>query len=177
MLPSLGSAGRQHEVNSSFSRSSAVSILWKKVFRRRTNQARLNIRRSANTILFITNKEILFYRKAKRIQLATTSKILRLPRFPTSLHTKGSRPKISSTQSTTLTVACNRGIGVWSSNRSALCFWPPQHCGDRYQYQADRSLILLHLSFSQSIYTTTTDLQVLLKLLVILIQPADTDQR
>ena len=92
---------------------------------------------------YIATKQMLLYRKAKRIQLATTPKIVRLPRFPISVNTTTPRPKISSTRSTvpttrsissssaSLAFQCNRGVGVWSPNRSLVCFCPPQYYGHR----------------------------------------------
>jgi hypothetical protein len=52
---------------------------------------------------------------------------------------------------------CNRGIGIYGSNNSIVCFCPPQYYGDKCQYHNDRLTVLIRLNLSQSVYIESKD--------------------
>ncbi|CAF1648215.1 unnamed protein product [Adineta ricciae] len=62
---------------------------------------------------------------------------------------------------------CNRGLGVFLSNNTIVCFCPPQYYGIFCQYHSDRFLLLLHLNLSQSIYAFENHPNILLKVLLL----------
>ncbi|UJR17798.1 hypothetical protein I4U23_004697 [Adineta vaga] len=65
------------------------------------------------------------------------------------------------------------------SNNSITCFCPPQYHGDQCQYHTDRISVVLHLNFTQSIYTTSTGRTIFIKLLILFLfenQVLSTDE-
>ena len=62
---------------------------------------------------------------------------------------------------------CNRGIPVWTHNRSFVCLCPPQYHGDQCQQHSDRLTLFLHVNYTHSNYTTTTDLGIINKFLIL----------
>ena len=62
---------------------------------------------------------------------------------------------------------CNRGVGVHMYNGSIACFCPPQYYGEKCQYHNDRITVLIHLNLSQSIYQSSSDVNMVLKILVL----------
>jgi hypothetical protein len=133
----------------------------------------------------------MFYRHKKELEIQTTKQELQLPQF--SIDTNGmkeidhivSTPQVTSTQSNSfkqipspIAYWCNRGVGIYSYDKSIVCFCPPQYYGEKCQYHADRLTVLLHLNLSQSIYAQSDSHTTVLKLLVIFMyedQPLITD--
>ena len=122
------------------------------------------------------------YRQDKEIATINTKQKLHLISYPpnSSIMVSTTQPSTTTTTSTTSTTTpapgssdgqlafwCNRGVGVKLYNGSSVCFCPPQYYGDKCQYHSDRILVLLHLDLSQSIYTIKTDVQHILKILVV----------
>ena len=105
--------------------------------------------------------------KLTLIHFPANSNITKLIGNSTSV-TETPLPVMSSSNFTTSSVVyhCNRGIGVSMYNDSIACFCPPQYYGDKCQFHTDRIILLLHLNFSQSIYTVNTDMKMVLKILV-----------
>ena len=62
---------------------------------------------------------------------------------------------------------CNRGIPIWTSNHSFVCFCPPQYHGDQCQFHSDRLTFLTHVDYTESNYTTSTDPSIVHKFLVL----------
>ena len=130
-----------------------------------------------------TRQKVVLYRSEKQSRMSNTRKSFQLPSFPH--HARASQQIIMSNISTQFTSTsassrrhpsplanltayrCNRGIGILSTNNQTVCLCPPQYYGDRCQYHNDRLAVLLHLNLSQSIYATTTDPNITLKLLLI----------
>jgi hypothetical protein len=120
------------------------------------------------------------YRKDKESTAKNTEQKLRLIQFPTDSNITVPTIDSTSTTATTLTVTispnntvpiafwCNRGIGVRLFNGSFACFCSLQYYGDKCQFHTDRITILLHLNLSQSIYTINTDINIVLKMVVLL---------
>ena len=128
--------------------------------------------------------EMPIFRKKKRIGRQSLTKVFRLPRFPStanvivphqSINQTPTQPSThhygpSSLAQRVVVFRCNRGIGVWSANRSSVfCFCSPHYYGDKCQYHADRLIVLLHVNLSKSIYSTRTDPTILLKFNVFLL--------
>ena len=125
-------------------------------------------------------ENIVRYREEKQWQLRTTERTLQLIRFPLSvtIEEKKSNSSSSTSQpsvfsrnlsSSDVFPSCNRGLSVFSSNGSLICFCPPQYYGEKCQFHADRLLIVLHLNLSRSLYTLESEQTIVLKLLVLLI--------
>ena len=71
------------------------------------------------------------------------------------------------TSSDPIAYSCNRGVGARLFNGSTVCFCPPQYYGENCQYHAHRIIVSFHLNLSQSIYSVYSDIQIVLKLLVL----------
>ncbi|CAF1296853.1 unnamed protein product, partial [Adineta ricciae] len=116
----------------------------------------------------------IIYRKQKELSLKTKKHIVHLPQFPNdtnikkiinTLNVKSSN--LVSKNTIYIPYWCNRGIGMLMSNNSIVCFCPPQYHGDQCQYHTDRISVILHLNFTQSIYVTSIDRTILIKVLII----------
>ncbi|UJR14502.1 hypothetical protein I4U23_001498 [Adineta vaga] len=120
------------------------------------------------------------HRRSKEIHLDYKSQLFQLPRFPVqtnktiSINSSTTREfkNLISTDSlnissSSVSYQCNRGIGIFTQNKSIVCFCPQQYYGDRCQYYNDRITLMFHMNFSQSIYTTTRDSTIFLKMLVL----------
>ncbi|CAF4037537.1 unnamed protein product, partial [Rotaria sp. Silwood2] len=120
------------------------------------------------------------YRKEKHVTGKNVAQKLRLIQFPINAKvTKSIKHSSSVTQTTpTTTISsnttssfiaywCNRGVGIEMYNNSIACFCPPQYYGDKCQFHADRIILLLHLNLSQPIYTVDSEIQIVLKMVVL----------
>ena len=121
------------------------------------------------------------YRKQRQLSIRTEQQLqeLQLPSFPVDRNVpSASDPENSIIEigpivppdpidSSSIPDSCNRGIGVLTSNSSTICFCPPQYHGDQCQYHSDRIAFYFHLNFSQSIYSSSTDKNLLIKLVIL----------
>ena len=123
------------------------------------------------------------YRRYKPDKVRKQRKQLRLPRVPRIPTSNGSDDRNMSTSVTTprplqtttalpsrlatLFNTCNRGIPVWTHNRSSVCFCPPQYFGHQCQYHADRIALYSHVNYTHSSYGTFTDQAIVHKFLVL----------
>ena len=135
-----------------------------------------------------SSQKIIAYREEKELRTSTKRKAFLFPRFPFDAHITDSMttthitgPLTSNVSSTNLSISsslaaffCNRGIGILSSNDSIIFFCPPQYFGEKCQYHNDRLSILLHLNLSQSLYTSQSDPNITLKLLVLFLSDNQT---
>ena len=64
---------------------------------------------------------------------------------------------------------CNRGIGITFWNGSFVCFCPQSYYGNKCQFHSDRLTLIFQMNFSQSIYASSSNLNVLFKMLVLLL--------
>ncbi len=120
-----------------------------------------------------------FYRKEKEARIKNTEQKLQFNRFPPDSNTTTPTVNLTSTTLTTRAITksldnisliaswCNRGIGVQMYNGSIVCFCPPQYYGDKCQFHSDRIIVLLHLNLSQSVYTTNSDINIELKMVIL----------
>jgi hypothetical protein len=134
-----------------------------------------------NRIGSISISPIGLYRDGKELSVRTTKQKLQLPQLPIDNHgNKTTDPTIhpmlesdipatnfSDEMNPIISYYCNRGIGVQLSNKSIVCFCPPQYYGDKCQFHNDRITILFHLNLSQSIYSQSNNPKTMLKLLII----------
>ena len=117
----------------------------------------------------------LYYREEKENTAKNTERKLRLRRFPldsnftepTSGSTSTTSPETRSPPDQSIAYWCNRGVGIEIFNGSIACFCPPQYYGDKCQYHADRITIRFHLDLSQSIYTPESDIQIVVKIVIL----------
>ncbi|CAF1582207.1 unnamed protein product [Adineta ricciae] len=118
------------------------------------------------------------YRKDKEKNTTSVAYILGAIRFPLNSNitqsVTGSVSVTLPTISTNLTASpiayrCNRGVGIKVHNGSIACFCPPQYYGDTCQFHTDRIIVLLHLNLSQSIYTVNSDVNIVLKMIVLFV--------
>ena len=133
-----------------------------------------------------------FYRAEKEFSVRTTQQKLQLPQLfinnhgnqmidPTllpMLQNEISATYLSDKTNQIISYSCNRGIGVELSNKSIVCFCPPQYYGDKCQFHNDRITILFHVYLFQSIYAQSNNPKTILKFLIILMndnQPLMTE--
>ena len=118
------------------------------------------------------------YRKWKESKARDVWQNLQLPPFPPSLTEKNdSSPTLVShtrvrrevEESPAIFFACNRGVAARMYNGTTACFCPPQYYGDKCQFHSDRLVVQFHLKFTDSIYLTSNNTNLVLKLLVILL--------
>ena len=127
------------------------------------------------------------YRDEKQFFMKGVEQKLRLIRFPADSNFTKAIPNGNSTvqtNDTQLFVAyntttpipywCNRGVGVYNHNRSIVCFCPPQYYGEKCQYHNDRIAVLIHLNLSQSIFNRNSDINMVLKILVLFLFKNET---
>ena len=126
-----------------------------------------------------------FYRAEKQDQVQQTKKNVQLPVFPVdSVHgstsNRSTTDQVNTSTSTEmegslpvnlpfLLNSCNRGISMWTHNRSRVCFCPPQYHGDQCQFHSDRMTFLTHVDYTHSDYTQFTDRNIAHKFLVLLL--------
>ena len=126
-------------------------------------------------------KTVVPHRQAKRFAQGTASNTLRFSLYPVDaviaqlnsnslLTVPSSINSDSNTSSSSLPLSpywCNRGLGVLSTlkNDSIVCFCPPQYYGEKCSFHADRLSVLFNVDLSQSSYSSTN----LLKLLILFI--------
>ena len=108
-----------------------------------------------------------YYRKDKEQIAKNTRQKLRLGSWNSTTSPNNSDPIKLPETTTTIVYQCNRGVGVETPNGSFACFCPPQYYGDKCEYHSDRILVLLHLNLSQSIYTQNSDINLVLKMVVL----------
>ena len=129
------------------------------------------------------------YRRQKQDRVRKQRKEIRLPQLPLDSNGNCSSPlnmSINGTASnashlslplssnlTSLFNMCNRGIPVWTHNRSIVCFCPPQYHGEQCQYHTDRITFLLHVNYTYSSYNASTDPAIVHKFLFLFL--ADND--
>ena len=126
-----------------------------------------------------------FYRTEKQEQLWQNIKHLKLPVFPVDASQAANLDETTADQDMTPTVIsaelsslsdlpsllnwCNRGVPVWTRNGSFVCFCPPQYHGDQCQFHSDRITLLLHVNYTHSGYTASTNKTIVHKFLVLLV--------
>ena len=100
------------------------------------------------------------FREKKAYQTKRRQHKLRLFSFPTNanitrlqLHSNNTLSPSTNISSTLSAYWCNRGIGIFLSNKLIVCFCPPQYYGEKCQYHSDRLIVVLHVNLTQSIYT------------------------
>ena len=120
-----------------------------------------------------------FYRAEKQDQVRQKKKKVRLPPFPihaNSSWTTSDQTTAPNSASVTLSLLstlpsllnwCNRGIPIWTHNQSFVCFCPPQYHGDQCQFHSDRITLLLHVNYTHSAYTASTNPTIVHKFLVL----------
>ena len=126
-----------------------------------------------------------FYRAVKQQTIRRKVKQVQLPPFPA--HTDNSQtpsathsdnaskstlaPSVISLPSnlSSLLNWCNRGIPIFTHNRSRVCFCPPQYHGDQCQFHSDRITLITHVNHIQSDYAPSTDRSIVHKFLVLLL--------
>ncbi|CAF4183229.1 unnamed protein product, partial [Rotaria magnacalcarata] len=113
--------------------------------------------------------------RKNKFDFQTTQKWLHLLRFPANVSTneyKRSIPKIESNpeqlpidysqqHDRSIFNWCNRGIPIRLNNASIVCFCSPHYHGDQCQYHTDRISFLLHVNFTYSKYTSTSDTSII----------------
>ncbi|CAF1972195.1 unnamed protein product [Rotaria magnacalcarata] len=125
------------------------------------------------------------YRQGKQNYAKNKKHIIRLPQYPININTTQIyfNSNITDIPLTDFSLNaaslipaywCNRGVGILLLNTSTVCFCPPQYYGDKCQYHSDRLIVLLHLNFSQSIYTIKTNQIILLKFLLVFLFDNET---
>jgi hypothetical protein len=135
-------------------------------------------------------RDLIPYRRWKRLSQGSGSNVLRLPLYPPHANTTPfdsqsilmNESSISPMNNTSSPFLCNRGLGVLitnetTTNQSIVCFCPPQYYGEKCSYHADRLSVLVHLDLSQSIYIDGNDLTLLLRLLVLFMYNDEVLQR
>ena len=120
------------------------------------------------------------YRQGKELGILYENQPFDLPHFPFhvnqtqrpigSLLKQTNSMNFSQLDSSPIVYKCNRGVGIFTVNQTIVCFCPQPYYGDRCQFYNDRLTVLLHLNFSQSIYATSNDSTVVLKLLVLFLE-------
>ena len=115
------------------------------------------------------------YREVKELRVRNTKRIVQFEYFPLDTN----RTQLNETKNdiinnlpsfsnaTTIAYVCNRGIGVYLFNGSAVCLCPPQYFGDHCQFHNDRVTVFFHLNVSQSSYVEDNDQNIVVKLLVL----------
>ena len=118
------------------------------------------------------------YRRLKESAAREAWRDLQLRPFPPSVvgPTNSTSVTISRTknsrdvqESPAILFTSNRGVATRMHNGTVACFCPPQYYGDKCQFHSDRLVFLFHLNFSDSIYLASTNTNLVLKLLVLLL--------
>ena len=135
-----------------------------------------------------TDATTMSYRQIKRVFVESLPPQLHFNPFPSTADCSSSSPqphtlvveaKKNHQQRSTPPFAsealrCNRGIVMFSINRSSVCFCSPQYYGDQCQYHADRLLVLFYLRLSQPLDATHYDENTVIKLLVLFLYNTQT---
>ena len=128
---------------------------------------------SVSDILYRREKQDAARREKKKVQVPVvppeinSSRIVQRNSTDASSSTPPMTPIASNLSS--LNTWCNRGVAVWTHHRSFVCFCPPQYHGDQCQRHTDRLTLFLHVNYTHSNYTTSTDLGIVNKFLVLLL--------
>ncbi|CAF3210562.1 unnamed protein product, partial [Rotaria sp. Silwood2] len=125
---------------------------------------------STSIIAYRQDKEIHVNNKIHSLQLFHFPKKANITQFNVDSNTSNQlvdHYSYKKSSSSILAYRCNRGLGIFSSNNSIICFCPPQYYGTYCQYHSDRLLVLFHLDLSQSIYSVQIHPEILLKVLLL----------
>ncbi|CAF0916280.1 unnamed protein product [Adineta ricciae] len=116
------------------------------------------------------------YREEKEIIVKNSHQKIQLIQFPIdsniTLSLPSTNPSVKSSivsldPTDPVAYWCNRGIGVYLYNKSIVCFCPPQYHGDKCQYHSDRISLLFHLDLSESTYSTTKNIDIVFKIVIL----------
>ena len=119
-----------------------------------------------------------YHRRDKEYGIVYEHQLFQLPQFPAGISTSPTNetPTNSSTvdegslnalKASAVPYLCNRGIGLTSSNGSFVCFCPQSYYGEKCQFYSDRLTLIFQMNFSQSISASSSNLNVLFKMIVL----------